>query len=242
MAEIPTGLSLYIKKPGIADPEDTVNSYRGLNIAFYVTGRATRLIHLLEKNSTVFGSTRLVVNDNGPNDLLRTHLEKRSIPYIEYNYAELGIKGKNRNHYVSDLLLEEFVKENIDYCFCFGFLILKGDLLNRYKNRIINFHPSLLPAFPGAYAIDQALASSAFLIGNTAHFVDENVDHGPVILQSIVHSNLYTTYNDVLNLQEDMLEQIFKWLVEGRLMVSGEKVSITNADYSKVVFYPELDK
>jgi phosphoribosylglycinamide formyltransferase-1 len=65
-----------------------------------------------------------------------------------------------------------------------GFMeILGGPFIRRFAGRIINVHPSLLPAFPGVGAIDQALDYGVRLIGVTVHFVEEGVDSGPVLLQ-----------------------------------------------------------
>ncbi len=65
-----------------------------------------------------------------------------------------------------------------------GFMrILGPEAIARFPNRILNTHPSLLPAFPGAHAVEQALARGVAVTGVTVHFVDELVDHGPIIDQ-----------------------------------------------------------
>ena len=68
-----------------------------------------------------------------------------------------------------------------------GFMrILSPVLVRRFRHRILNIHPALLPAFPGAHAVRDALAARVSSTGVTVHFVDEQVDHGPVILQEAV--------------------------------------------------------
>ena len=64
--------------------------------------------------------------------------------------------------------------------------LLSGEFLARFPRAVINVHPSLLPAFPGLRAIEQALAYGVKVFGVTVHFVDEGVDSGPVILQRAV--------------------------------------------------------
>src|SRR5690606_11646885 len=130
---------------------------------------------------------------------------------------------------------------SIDYCFCFGDHILKGDLIKRYENRIINFHPSILPNYRGRKAIDMALSDGAFVLGNTAHFINSKVDDGPIILQSVVHTNVLLDgdYDKVLDLQLPMLFQIYKWLCQHRIVIDeNNKVRIIDADYSDASFYP----
>lgn len=210
--------------------------------AFYVSGGASRLLKLIEQYSVVIEDTVLVVNDNAPNAQLGALLFERKIQYIEINYADLGLMANEKNVYISKLLLEKFKEYNINYCFCFGGRILKGDLLNAYKNRIINFHPAILPMFPGVKSIDQAISKNAFLLGNTAHFIDEGVDTGPVIMQSILHNENYSTYESVLDMQLPMIEQIYHWIVDERLVVVGNKVTIKNADYASTMFYPQLER
>ena len=72
----------------------------------------------------------------------------------------------------------------VDLVVLAGFMeILGGGFIRRFEGRIVNVHPSLLPAFPGIGAIEQALEYGVRVMGVTVHFVDEGVDSGPVILQ-----------------------------------------------------------
>ena len=72
----------------------------------------------------------------------------------------------------------------VDLVVLAGFMeILSGPFIRRFEGRIVNVHPSLLPAFPGVRAIEQALDYGVQVMGVTVHFVDEGVDSGPVILQ-----------------------------------------------------------
>ena len=86
------------------------------------------------------------------------------IRIINFKPSEINPKSKEFSAQVSQKLLFLLKEHNIDYLFCFGDKLLKGELLIEYKNKIINFHPSILPAFPGINAIDQALKSSVQLL------------------------------------------------------------------------------
>lgn len=212
-----------------------------LKFAFYVSGNATRLLKIMDQFSEIVQSTVLVINDEGPNKHLAALLYKHKICYIEFNYKSLGLAGKEKNNYVSKLLLEKLLEHKIDYTFCFGGRILEGELLKTFLNKIINFHPSILPLFPGVKSIDQALKANSFLLGNTAHFIDEGTDTGPVIMQSVQHSSQFNIYEDILGLQLKMIEQIFKWLNQNRIEVKENKVHILNADYNQQFFIPKLE-
>ena len=84
-------------------------------------------------------------------------------------------------------LLEVLERHRIDAVVLAGFMRILGPAaIAHYPNRILNIHPSLLPAFPGADAIGAALAHGVRWTGVTVHFVDEEVDHGPIIAQTPV--------------------------------------------------------
>jgi phosphoribosylglycinamide formyltransferase-1 len=212
-----------------------------LRFAFYVSGNASRLIKVIEQYPSIIENTFLVINDEAPNEKLCKLLKSAKVEYIEYSYQEKGLKGSMKNIYTSNFLLEKFKEFKINFSFCFGGRILKGELLEQYKNRIINFHPSVLPMFPGVKSIDQALDSNSFLLGNTAHFVDEGTDTGPVIMQSILHSKTFSNYEVVLSLQLPMIYQIFCWLRDNRIRIDGNKVVIEKANYDQTMFYPKLE-
>ena len=218
-----------------------MNTNKQLRFAFYVTGNASRLLKVIEQYPEIIQNTFVVINDEAPNEKLSNLLKAAKVEYIEYSYKEKGLKGNEKNSYTSDLLLEKFKEFEIDFSFCFGGRILKGELLEAYKNKIINFHPAVLPVFPGVKSIDQALNANAFLLGNTAHFVDAGTDTGPVIMQSTLHSKSFNNYEDVLGLQLPMIYQIFCWLNENRVLVDGNKVTIENSNYNQVAFYPKLE-
>ena len=92
----------------------------------------------------------------------------------------------------------------IDFIILAGYMRLIGDtLLNAYENKIVNIHPSLLPAFPGKDAIGQAYRAGVKVTGVTVHYVDAGMDTGPIIAQQAVE----VAYGDT----EDMIaEKIHK--------------------------------
>lgn len=170
-----------------------------MNIGFYVSGRATRLLHILQRNdSEINNSIKLVVSDE-ENAILEGKLDNSNINYCCYSKEDY-----KDNIYFSNLLLEEMKKNKIDYLFVFGKKLLKGDILIQYHNKMINFHPSILPLFSGFNAIDRALEAHMTILGNTAHFIDNSIDNGPIILQNIISTDIFYKegYEGVLKYQE----------------------------------------
>lgn len=213
-----------------------------MKIGFYVSNNATRLIKTLEilRKKSIFTETiDFVLIDNIKNSILRKTCNDTAIELIEINLE--NIEKSEHGLYISDFLLENMFKREVDYLIIFCDKILKGDLLKRYRNRIINFHPSILPSHRGLMAIDRAIKENSFLLGNTAHFVDEGIDTGPVIMQSLLHWSEYKTYDDVLDLQIPMLIQIMTWIKDERIILKDNKVCVEGANYSVGRFIPKLE-
>jgi phosphoribosylglycinamide formyltransferase 1 len=98
----------------------------------------------------------------------------------------LPSQGLDREHY-DRLLIEEIRKHTVDLICLAGYMrILSATFVREFAHRVLNIHPSLLPAFPGLDAQHQALAYGVKISGCTVHFVDEYLDAGPVIAQAAV--------------------------------------------------------
>jgi phosphoribosylglycinamide formyltransferase 1 len=106
-----------------------------------------------------------------------------------------------------DLLMATWLEEHgIDLVVLAGYMqLLSKPFLDRFPQRIVNVHPSLLPAFPGAHAIEDALAAGVETTGVTVHFVDEGMDTGPVIRQEPVPVEPRATLEERLHAVEHRL-------------------------------------
>lgn len=208
-----------------------------MNFAFYVSGYAGRLRKILNSDFKYLAQVKLVVSDDERNGDIEKLTNKRTIAYKLINYKML--EG-NRNIALSDRMLELFREYEIDYCFSFGNHILKGQLLEQYKNQIINFHPSILPMYRGRNAIDQAVSDNAFLLGCSAHIIDEGVDTGPIIMQGIMSKEVFKKngYDGVMDIEIEMLGKIIAAINEQRFLVSEEGVKIAGEDYYKKAIFP----
>lgn len=110
-----------------------------------------------------------------------------------------------------------------------GFMrVVKKGLLEAYPNRVLNIHPSLLPAFPGLRAWEQALQYGVRVTGCTVHFVDEGVDSGPIIVQRPVPIHDHDTPESLLaRIQEQeriAYPEALRLLAQGKLRIVGRRV------------------
>ena len=92
-----------------------------------------------------------------------------------------------------DVAMGDWLEEqSVDLVVLAGYMaLLSGEFVRRFAGRLINVHPSLLPAFPGLQAIEQAVEYGVRVMGVTVHFVDEGVDTGPIIAQEAFHVDTY---------------------------------------------------
>lgn len=110
-----------------------------------------------------------------------------------------------------------------------GFMrIISPEFIRKYKNRMLNIHPAILPSFPGLHAQRQAVEYGAKYSGCTVHFVDEGVDTGPIILQAIVEvkdgDTEETLSKKILAKEHKIYPQAVKLFAEGKIKISGRKV------------------
>lgn len=110
-----------------------------------------------------------------------------------------------------------------------GFMrILAPEAVQRFPGRIINIHPSLLPAFPGAHAVEDALAHGVKLAGVTVHVVDEQVDHGPIIAQRAVEvrpdDDRDSLHARIQAVEHELYPDVVADVAAGRVVVDGRHV------------------
>jgi len=136
------------------------------------------------------------------------------------NTVLIPSKGRVREEHDAEVLAA-LQEAQVDLICLAGYMrLLSPDFIRAFSNRIINIHPSLLPAFPGMDAQKQALEYGVKVTGCTVHFVDEHLDHGPIILQKIVP---VLDGDDVHTLSARILEQEHAAYSEAiGLLLSGE--------------------
>jgi len=114
-----------------------------------------------------------------------------------------------------------------------GFMrIISPQFVRKYKNRILNIHPALLPSFSGLQAQERAIKYGAKYSGCTVHFADEGVDSGPIIIQAVVKVKDSDTEGSlskrILTKEHEIYPQAVKLFAEGKIKVSGRRTIIKN--------------
>jgi phosphoribosylglycinamide formyltransferase-1 len=127
-----------------------------------------------------------------------------------------------------------------------GFMrVLSDAFVARYRSRLLNIHPSLLPAYPGLNTHRRALADGVKVHGCTVHFVTSDVDHGPIVAQAAlaVHDedDETTLAARVLSMEHRLLVAAIRWFCEDRLVIEGNRVRVKKAIAgSEASLVPEL--
>lgn len=123
-----------------------------------------------------------------------------------------------------------------------GFMrILSDGFVNRYQGRLINIHPSLLPAFPGLGTHKSALLEGVRIHGCTVHFVTPRVDHGPIVIQAAVpvlpDDTEETLAERVLQQEHRIYPQAIRWFIEDKLRLTCHRVEVSNSPSCKTILY-----
>lgn len=170
-------------------------------------------------------------------DLIVVDRECGAVDFARDSNIELAVVGQGGDRLISDEILEILDKKNIDYVYVFYTRLLKGNLLDKYAGRIINFHPSLLPACPGLHGFEDTLRSGAMLAGSTAHYVDSGMDTGQIILQAFTPANTNELRHVIFSQQVATLYAIHRKLVNDVSLVGGNSVGFELAQG----FLPNID-
>ena len=141
-------------------------------------------------------------------------------------------RGLEREAY-DKLVLAALGEKKVDLVCLAGYMrLLSPAFVAAYRGRILNIHPSLLPAFPGLESQRQAIEHGAKFSGCTVHFVDENLDAGPIILQAAVpiqdDDTPETLSERVLKEEHRIYTEAVRIVLEGRYRMEGRRVLLTN--------------
>lgn len=197
-------------------------------ISVLVSGRGTNLqsvIDAIESGEIKNAEIACVISDKADAFALK-RAEKHNIESIFVNPADFS----SRQEY-DDKVLEILKEKETDLVLLAGYLrIISDSLIAAYKNKIINIHPSLLPSFKGLNAQKQAVEYGVKFTGCTVHFVEPDLDAGPIIMQKIIPildtDNAETLAERLLVEENKAYREVVKLFVDGKLEVNGRKVTI----------------
>ena len=179
----------------------------------------------IERQKYPIGEIIIIDNDSDDNSVqvVRNFAKKSKIPFVLVNDVDQS-KAEEK-------ILSVIKRYNVDLIVLARYMrILSPNFVWRYPNRIINIHPSLLPAFPGAFAYVQAYERGAKIVGCTAHYVTEDLDQGPIIFQDAFTIDSNETIKSLKkkgqHIEAKTLLEAVKMHLERRLEVYWGKVHV----------------
>ncbi|MDO8661890.1 MAG: phosphoribosylglycinamide formyltransferase [Candidatus Omnitrophota bacterium] len=192
------------------------------NIAVFASGRGTNFSAIAQavKKGSLKVNLALLVCDNPRAPVLqKARMFKIKIALVQRE----------------EEIIRSLRENKIDLVVMAGFMrMLSADFIHAYRNRIINIHPALLPSFKGAQGIKDAFSYGVKITGVTVHFVDEQMDHGPIILQKEIVIREFDTLKSLearIHKTEHLLyPQAIKLIAQGKIKLEGRKVRITGRE------------
>jgi formyltetrahydrofolate deformylase len=207
-----------------SDANISIIEKRKKRIVLLVTKEHHCLGELLVRNH--FGELNAeIIGVIGNHEILKAFTEQFGLPFFFITH-----EGKSRETHESEVL-NKISELNPNYIVLAKYMrILSSDFVKNYNNRIINIHHSFLPAFIGANPYRQAYERGVKIIGATAHFVNDNLDEGPIIVQNVIPTDHSQDPQEMTQMGRDVekiaLAKALKLVFDDRVFVSGNKTII----------------
>jgi phosphoribosylglycinamide formyltransferase 1 len=199
-------------------------------IAVLASGRGTNLQAILDRLHGRHGIEVACVASNKPD---ARALERAAQAGIETRVFE---RSRHPDRASRDVALADWLADRgIDLIVLAGYMeLLSGEFVGRFRNRIVNVHPALLPSFPGLDAVGQALAHGARVTGVTVHLVDEGVDSGPIVLQQAIEVP-YTRdraqlEEEIHRVEHELLPEAIRLIAAGAVRIDPENPRVVHVD------------
>ena len=196
-----------------------------MNFAVFASGYGSNLQAIIHNRQEIKANLTLIVSNN-PKAFALQRAERAGIKTLVLSPNDY----LNRQSYDREIIMH-LKEENIDFIVLAGYmLILSSVFIKKFHNKILNIHPSLLTSFKGTHAIKDAFLYGAKVTGVTVHFVDEKMDHGPIVMQEALRM-LPTDTVEILEKKIHAIEhriypQAINLFAQGKLKVEGRKVFI----------------
>lgn len=213
-----------------------------MNLGVLVSGRGSNLQAIIDAIESGKLQDRIsIVISNREKAYAIERCKKHSIPYVVIKRKDFPSREEFERAMV-DILKER----GVELVVLAGFMsILTKTFLSAFPMRVINIHPSLIPAFQGLNAQKQALEYGAKITGCTVHFVTEELDNGPVIVQAcvpVLDTDTEESLSErILSYEHRILPQAIKWISQGRVKVEGRIVKVEGAKYGTLPVNPSLE-
>jgi phosphoribosylglycinamide formyltransferase 1 len=204
---------------------------RPLRVAVLASGRGSNLQAIIDAIEVgQVQATIVAVISNKKDAVALERARKYGLPDLFVDPKPFAGRPDSREAY-DHALLEILTKHDVELVLLAGYMkIVTAVLVNAYANRMMNIHPSLLPAFPGLEVQKKAIEWGCKLAGCTVHFVTEGVDEGPIILQAAVpildQDTSDTLAARILEQEHKIYPRAVQLFAEGRLRVEGRRVLI----------------
>lgn len=203
-----------------------------LNLAILISGRGTNMEAIL--SAIKLGKIKnikpsIVISDRPDAAGLRIASEKFCVS--TKTVRGYGSKGWEYDQKLIQVLEDRAVNSRTGLICLAGFMrVLSSEFISKYKMRIMNIHPALLPSFPGLHAQKQALDYGVKVSGCTVHFVDEGIDTGPILMQRTVpvfdSDTEHLLAERILKVEHELYPEALHLFSEGNIRIEGRKVSI----------------
>ena len=181
-------------------------------IGVLVSGEGSNLQALLDAGLPVVAVASNNTKAKALDRAARAGVEAAAFPVVEFESRE------RRDEELAEWLAER----GVELVVLAGYMqLLSAPFLERFPGRILNVHPSLLPAFPGAHAVEDALAHGVKVTGATVHFVDEGIDTGPIVFQEAVEvregDTAETLHARIQQVEHRLLPEAARLFLDGKL-------------------------
>lgn len=204
-----------------------------MNIGVLVSGRGSNLEAILNQieRGAIKGASVKIVLSNDPEARALKVAARHGVKALALEQRDSTREAYGEK--IADALSRNGVKQGDGLVLLAGFMkILPSKFVEKYRGRILNIHPSLLPAFPGVNAQYQALSYGVKVSGCTVHFVVPEVDAGPIVLQRVVPvkegDDERALAARILRQEHIAYPKAVKLFVEGRLSLTGRRVTVRN--------------
>jgi phosphoribosylglycinamide formyltransferase 1 len=199
-------------------------------VAVLASGTGTNLQAIIDTVHAREGIELVAVASNNPDAMALARARRAGVETAVFERDSHGDR-EARDGAIGDWLEER----EVDLIVLAGYMeLLSASFVGRFRNRIVNVHPALLPSFPGLDAVGQALAHGVKVTGVSVHFVDEGVDSGPIILQRAVEVPESREWDDLEErihaVEHELLPEAIRLIAAGRVQLDSDNPRLVRVD------------